>query len=86
MNLPPWSLSLSSRYCGVKEGMGVGNWELGNALMVCEGMAARFMLQVEGASVRKGVGSPGESVAWSLGFSKGWERWDLERIYQGLLV
>lgn len=50
----------------MKEGMRVGSWELGNVLMVCEGMLTRFMLQVEGASVRKGVGCPGESVAWSL--------------------
>lgn len=44
----------------------MGSWELGNVFVVCEGMVTRYMLQVEGASVRKGVGCAGESVAWSL--------------------
>lgn len=38
--------------------------------MVCEQDGDQLHVQVEGASVRKGVGSPAESVAWFLRFSE----------------
>lgn len=52
VNLPPWSLNSSLRYCGVKEGMGMGSWEVGAVAMVWEGDGGHFG--------GKGVGSPGE--------------------------
>lgn len=42
VNLPPWSQNLYSRYCDMKEGMGVGSSEEGNLVMVCEGDGERL--------------------------------------------
>ena len=43
--LPALSLNLSSRYCDVKEGMGVGSWEEGNLVMVYEGDGGQLRIR-----------------------------------------
>lgn len=56
--------------------MGLESWELGTCLWCVRGMVTSFMLQVEGALLRKGVESLDALEVWSLGFSEEWGRWD----------